>query len=278
MKRLFSHACALLAALTLFFCCAFFSANAANGVTIDTSSAKNGFVTVNYTSRAKLKVGVQFAGGKIVYKDCPSGRDAAFPLERGDGSYTITLCENLSGKTYRVVCSKTVNATIENQFAPYLVATSDVQFTSGDAVSKKAAELCKDCKSDEQRVVALYNYVAGHYSFDAKLADSISEGKVTKYIPDTAATLESDTGICYDLASLFAALCRSQGIPCSLTKGYAGQSYHAWNKVNLGGSWYPIDLTHAVTRRVLDAEDLAGCVSPLSYRQESDTLAVSAVK
>ena len=278
MKRLFRHACAMLAVLIVMSMFTVVNASAANGTTIDTTNAKYGFVTVNYTSNAKLKVGIQYGNEKTSYKNCPSGKDAVFSLEQGDGTYTISLCENLSGTTYRVVTSKRVNAKIENAYAPYLIATSDVQFTSGDAVSKKAAELCKDCESDEQRVVALYNYIAGHYSFDAKLADSISAGKVCKYIPDTAATLGSDTGICYDLASLFAAMCRSQGIPCSLTKGYAGRNYHAWNKVNLGGSWYQIDLTYAVTRRVLNAEDLAGCLSPLSYRQESDSLAVSAAK
>ena len=93
----------------------------------------------------------------------------------------------------------------------------------------------------------------------------------------SAATLNSNKGICYDLASLFAAMCRSQDIPCTLTKGYAGSSYHAWNKVNVSGNWYQIDMTYAVTKRVINETTFAGCVSPLTYSQQSDTLAVSAV-
>ena len=42
------------------------------------------------------------------YKNCPSGKDAVFSLEQGDGTYTISLCENISGTTYRVVTSKRV--------------------------------------------------------------------------------------------------------------------------------------------------------------------------
>ena len=122
--------------------------------------------------------------------------------------------------------------TVVNAYAPYLIATTDVQFTSG---------------------------------------------KVSKYIPDTAATLNSNKGICYDLVSLFAAMCRSQDIPCTLTKGCAGSSYHAWNKVNVSGNWYQIDMTYAVTKRVINETTFAGCVSPLTYSQQSDTLAVSAV-
>ena len=167
--------------------------------------------------------------------------------------------------------------TVVNASAPYLIATTDVQFTSGDDVCKKAAELCKDAKTDMDKVTAIYNYIAGHYTYDTKLANDITSGKVSKYIPDTAATLNSDKGICYDLASLFAAMCRSQDIPCTLTKGCAGSSYHAWNKVNVSGNWYQIDMTYAVTKRVINETSFAGCVSPLTYSQQSDTIAVSAV-
>lgn len=85
----------------------------------------------------------------------------------------------------------------------------------------------------------IYNYMADRYSYDYKLANEITSGKITKYIPDTAATLNGTTGMCYDFSSLFAAMCRSEGIPCALTKGYAGSSYHAWNKVNLNGQLVP---------------------------------------
>ena len=218
MKRLFRHACAMLAVLIVMSMFTVVNASAANGTTIDTTNAKYGFVTVNYTSNAKLKVGIQYGNEKTSYKNCPSGKDAVFSLEQGDGTYTISLCENISGTTYRVVTSKKVNAKIENAYAPYLIATTDVQFTSGDDVCKKAAELCKDAKTDMDKVTAIYNYIAGHYTYDTKLASDITSGKVSKYIPDTAATLNSNKGICYDLASLFAAMCRSQDIPCTLPR------------------------------------------------------------
>ena len=111
MKRLFRHACAMLAVLIVMSMFTVVNASAANGTTIDTTNAKYGFVTVNYTSNAKLKVGIQYGSEKVSYKNCPSGKDAVFSLEQGDGTYTISLCENISGTTYRVVTSKKVNAT-----------------------------------------------------------------------------------------------------------------------------------------------------------------------
>ena len=106
MKRLFRHACAMLAVLIVMSMFTVVNASAANGTTIDTTNAKYGFVTVNYTSNAKLKVGIQYGNEKTSYKNCPSGKDAVFSLEQGDGTYTISLCENISGTTYRVVTSK----------------------------------------------------------------------------------------------------------------------------------------------------------------------------
>lgn len=72
-------------------------------------------------------------------------------------------------------------------------------------------------------------------------------------------------------------MCRSQNIPCTLTKGYAGSSYHAWNKVNVSGNWYQIDMTYAVTSASSTRPPSPAASSPLTYSQQSDTLAVSAV-
>lgn len=130
-----------------------FTAAAANDI-VDTSNTSHGYVTVNYTSSAKLKVGIQYNGGKTVYRDCPSGKDASFSLDQGDGKYTVTLYRNVSGSSYEEVSSKTMNVTVKDAYAPYLVSTAEVQFSKGDAVSSKAAELCKNAKTDEEKVVA----------------------------------------------------------------------------------------------------------------------------
>ena len=39
------------------------------------------------------------------------------------------------------------------------------------------------------------------------------------------------TGICFDYAALMAGMLRSQGVPCKLVIGYAGDVYHAWISV-----------------------------------------------
>ena len=84
-----------------------------------------------------------------------------------------------------------MNVTVKDSYAPYLVSTSEVQFSKGDTVSAKAAELCRNAKTDEAKVIAIYNYMASRYTYDNKLANEITSGKITKYIPDTAATLKA---------------------------------------------------------------------------------------
>lgn len=274
MKRLFRHVCVLLAAVTLLSLCTV--AGAAGTQVIDASHTQAGYVTVSYTSTARLKVGIQYGSGKTAYRDCPSGT-TSFALDQGNGTYTVSVCQNVSGTSYKVVAKQTMNVTVNSAYAPYLVSTSEVRFVPGDAVTTKAAELCKNAKTDEQKVVAIYNFIASRYTYDNALASKITSGQIKTYIPSPANTLNSTKGICYDLSSLFAAMCRSQNIPCALTKGYSGSSYHAWNKVNVGGKWYQIDLTYAVAHKTkTPAAKLASCVSPLTYTQQSDALTVTA--
>ena len=102
MKRLFSCVCTFVAAFILMSMTGVVTASASTG-SIDTSHAKDGFVTVNYASDSKLKVGIQYGDNKTSYKNCPSGKTAEFSLDQGDGTYTITVCENISGTTYQAV-------------------------------------------------------------------------------------------------------------------------------------------------------------------------------
>ena len=53
----------------------------------------------------------------------------------------------------------------------------------------------------QQQRVATVSYT----HLDVYKRQEITSGKITKYIPDTAATLKGTTGICYDFSSLFAA-------------------------------------------------------------------------
>jgi tRNA U34 5-carboxymethylaminomethyl modifying GTPase MnmE/TrmE len=64
---------------------------------------------------------------------------------------------------------------------------------------------------------------------------------ITSYIPSPVATLKTKKGVCYDIASLFAAMCKTQKIPCYIVKGDYNGTAHAWNNVYINNTWYKID-------------------------------------
>lgn len=112
-----------------------------------------------------------------------------------------------------------------------------------------------------------YNYLDfGGFTYDHQLANSVAAGKVKNYLPSPTNTLSTKKGICYDYASLFATMCRSQGVACKIAKGYTSNGvYHAWNEVCIKNKWYPIDITYAIGTSTPKATTIAGCVSHAKY-------------
>ena len=100
-----------------------------------------------------------------------------------------------------------------NQNACYLKADKEITFTVGDKVSQKAAELTKNAKTSQEKAMAIYSYIVTSYSYDYDLYNKIVTGKITRYTPQPNKIIDSRVGICYDIASLYAAMCRSVGVP-----------------------------------------------------------------
>ena len=65
---------------------------------------------------------------------------------------------------------------------------------------------------------------------------STAENGANGYIPVPDTVLANKSGICFDYASLMAAMLRSQKIPTKVVVGYAGDIYHAWISVYVDGS------------------------------------------
>ena len=59
-------------------------------------------------------------------------------------------------------------------------------------------------------------------------------------------TISTRKGICYDFSHLFAALCRSQNIPCYVVDGTKfddANYHHTWNRIYYNGCWWNVDVT-----------------------------------
>lgn len=255
-----------------------------SGDTIDISTASEGYVTVKYDdgTSATMKAGVSFNGGDWSYYSYTMGKNLALQLTGGSGSYTVALFKKVAG-SYVTVSQRTFTAMIgsatpagatagtgaASNYPQYLRSVGEISFSANDSVAKKAAALCKDLKTDQAKILAMYNYIARNFKYDYDFANKVISRQITSYTPNPASILSNKKGICYDFASLFAAMCRSQGIPCKLVKGYSTKinGYHAWNSVydSKTDKWYTIDLTMAVCKGNKTASSFSKCYFSDSY-------------
>jgi transglutaminase-like putative cysteine protease len=262
----------LLVVLTVTACLP--AVSAASVGSIDISTANQGYFTVNDQSgfTGIIKIGVTH-NDVTRYYDYTNGTACTYAFDVGDGAYTVTVNHNVSGNNYSVYDTATAQVSMGNDMAPYLISTTEVTFSKTDAVGKKAAELCKGLNTDEEKVIAFYKFISANYKFDKAFAKQITSGAVTYYMPNNTTMLSKNKGICYDLSSLFAGLCRSQDIPCTLTKGYCGETYHAWNKVLVNGQWYAIDMTYALGRSLKNVTSIEKCMSRITtYTRQEDNI------
>ena len=246
--------------VSLLFSVTAFAASSA----IDVGAASDGYFTVNYTAgkNVKMKVGVAY-GKSTVYYDYVPGAAASYTFTEGNGAYTITLYQNVSGTSYKKIESSSIRVEMTNALAPYLASTAEITFAEDDAVGKKAAELCQGKTDDAAKVVAIHNYIAAHFTYDNEFAARVRSGEINNYTPETNQILVAQKGVCYDFSALFAAMCRSQGIPCAVAKGYLSGASHAWNMAYINGKWNAIDMTRSIAYKAFNASTLSDCVTAL---------------
>jgi len=197
---------------------------------IDYSNPKDGYVMVRYLQSTTKQLRVIVKGPSLVqytYTLKSNGDYEVYPLSDGNGSYTITVFEQIEGTRYSTANTVTFNVTLNDEFAPFLRPNQYVNFSPDSKTVAKAAELIKNAKDLPEKISAIYNFIVKNFTYDRVLAANVKSG----YLPDVDKVLERGQGICFDYAAVMAAMLRSQGIPTKLVVGYAGQAYHAWINV-----------------------------------------------
>lgn len=116
--------------------------------------------------------------------------------------------------------------------------------TLWDTQTKELAdEICSGCDTDAEKVQAIYTWIIDNFEYDYDYFAFIQYFNVRK-------TLRTHKGVCYDFSNLFAALCRSQNIPCYVVDGtpynHSTQD-HTWTRVYYDGTWWDVDVTNDIT-------------------------------
>lgn len=204
---------------------------------IDTSHVSQGYVAATGNSGARLKLQVT-RGDRSYNYDMPNNGTPMFaPINMGDGSYTFRIMQNTSGSNYIELLSTTANVKLESEFAPFLHPNIFCSFDEGSAVTRQARELTAGASTQADALKAICSWIVDNVTYDTAKAEVLST--TTGYIPNPDDTLASKTGICFDYASLGAAMLRSVGIPAKIITGYVSPNglYHAWIMVYIDGSW-----------------------------------------
>ncbi|MEY8311268.1 transglutaminase-like domain-containing protein [Oscillospiraceae bacterium 42-9] len=231
--------------------------------TIDYSNTKDGYVMVRYTAQTTKKLKVQVIGPhapKPYIYNIAAGEWVTFPLSDGNGNYTIKVMENTKDNLYAAVATAKITVQLTDEFAPFLRPNQYVDYEEATNTIAQAQKLIGKETDTMKKVQKVYEYVVKNFSYDYDLASNVSSGKITSYLPDLDSALKKKKGICFDYAALMTGMLRSQGVPCKLVVGYAGESYHAWINVWSeesgwmdaaiyfdGHSWQRMDPTFAST-------------------------------
>lgn len=200
-------------------------------ITIDISNTGEGYIMASYHGTSD-KVNIQLTGPDgVTYLYFISEKNVytAMPLSSGSGSYLIDIYEHIEGDSYSSLMASSIEASLKNEYTPFLYSNQFVYFTEDTRAIQKGAELAEGCKSDLDITTKIYNYVIEHITYDYDKAATVT----SPYYPDVDETLDTGKGICFDYSALMCAMLRTQGIPCKLNIGYAGEVYHAWISVYL---------------------------------------------
>lgn len=236
--------------------------NAAKGW-VDISNTSQGYVTAKFMGDPAKKAKLQIAlGSRSNYYDLDSnGKTEVYPLQWGNGTYTFKIFEQKSGTEYYSVLSGSASVAVENEFLPFLYPNQYVNYTADYATVAKAAELCAGASDDFDRLKAVFDYVTANIKYDYDKAASVQSG----YMPNVDTILAAKKGICFDYASLTAAMLRSQGIPTRLVVGYVAPNSvnHAWNEVYIQGKgWVTAKIyIESKTWKLMDLTFLAAGVN-----------------
>ena len=157
--------------------------------------------------------------------------------------------DKLLTRIYLLVISTAIVALIFSAYI-FIYKQEDASLTNGQATLwdtntvELADEICANCDTDEEQVKAIYYWMIHNFEYDYKCEPFIQYFNVRK-------TLSTRKGICYDFSHLFAALCRSQNIPCYVVDGDKrdnAQYHHTWNRVYFDGSWWSMDVTFDIVQ------------------------------
>lgn len=204
---------------------------------IDLSHASEGYIGATSTSEGKLKLYVQCGDASYNYDLPGTGEPIIVPVNMGNGTYVAHVMQNTEANRYVELFSATADVQLVNEMAPYVRPNVYCNYNENSACVALARELTGTASSESEAFDAIFTYIKDNIDYDRDKAAMLKDA--TGYVPNPDETLATGRGVCFDYASLTAAMLRSVGIPCKILTGYVSPDniYHAWDMIYVDGSW-----------------------------------------
>lgn len=227
-----------------------YSSPSSEGLFIDVTTANQGYVTAGCVGKSpkcgRLKFQAWKGGQAYNYDFDPAHEPVRYPVNMGDGVYYFQFMENIEGNTYAQMMSVEKRVRLNSKLAPYTIPTVFCDYDVDGPCVRIARLLLGTCRTETQALDSAYKWAAGYLSYDYEKAKSLSSS--TAYVPDPDATLRERKGICFDYASMCAAMLRCCDVPCRVVTGYVDDEYyHAWVVAYADGRWRRRDPTFRST-------------------------------
>ena len=220
-----------------------FTASAVELAELNFRSLETGVLSVEYQMNTKndTRIMIENNGERQFYRLSYDRQQENFPLKQGNGAYTIAVLEHVNGNQYRPIVTEQLRVSNVDETKMYLGSVQEIKWNESMISVQKAHELTQGLQTEAEKVEAIYDYIVQNIRYDYEKVTALT----SDYLPDIETIFEENKGICYDYASLFAAMLRSVGVPARMAKGYAPGivEYHAWNEVLVDGEWIVIDTT-----------------------------------
>lgn len=202
---------------------------------IDASNSSQGYLMIKLkkamSGSYRILVNADSINVRYTFQLNNSGNYEVIPITEGNGSYTVSVLKVTSAGKGTVMFKQTLNVSVSDSFLPFLTPNQFCMYNSGSSCVALSSKLCGGNKDTIEKTAAIYDYVINNISYV-----STAENGANGYIPVPDTVLANKSGICFDYASLMAAMLRSQKIPTKVVVGYAGDVYHAWISVYVDGS------------------------------------------
>ena len=215
---------------------------------IGLSQTSDGIVGLSTKSKYKLKLQVRKPSSDLVYNyDVPNGEGCMFiPVNMEDGTYKLRLMQSIQDNQYKCIAETSTEVTLADEFQPYLRPSQMVDYNENSDCVQKGRVFAAGCTTGADVSAVVWDYRGKNVKDDTEKSATVQNG----YLPSPDETLKIGKGICFDYASLAAAMLRSVGIPCKLITGYVGEeTYHAWNSIYLKDKgWSLFDTTRFLNK------------------------------